>query len=70
MQLCALRLNEVGEQVDHFEIIHDGVALTCQPETVTLKACANADCTQLFTDPVVATLAPVSGWQGGQRRLR
>ncbi|NVD36769.1 DUF6701 domain-containing protein [Marinobacter lutaoensis] len=65
VQLCALRLNEVGEQVDHFEIIHDGVALTCQPETVTLKACANADCTQLFTDPVVATLAPVSGWQGG-----
>lgn len=55
----------VGEQVDHFEILHDGVALTCQPETVTIRACANEDCDQLFTDPVQATLAPSDGWQGG-----
>jgi len=65
IELCALKLNPVGQQVDHFEIIHDGVALTCQPETVQVRACGNADCSELFTDPVQATLAPANGWQGG-----
>ncbi|MBL3558346.1 MULTISPECIES: DUF6701 domain-containing protein [Marinobacter] len=65
IELCALQLNPVGDQVDHFEIIHDGVALTCQPETVTIRACADENCDQLFTDPVQATLAPSEGWQGG-----
>ncbi|KPQ28011.1 MAG: MSHA biogenesis protein MshQ [Marinobacter excellens HL-55] len=65
LQLCALKLNPVGVQVDHFEIDHDGVALTCQPETVTIRACADADCNQLFSDPVTATLAPEDGWVGG-----
>ncbi|HEY9121010.1 MAG TPA: DUF6701 domain-containing protein, partial [Marinobacter sp.] len=65
VELCALRINPVGEQVDHFEIIHDGVALTCQTETVTVRACANESCDQLFTDPVQATLFPSDGWQGG-----
>lgn len=54
--------------IDHFEIIHDGVALTCQPETVTIRACADAACDSpagLFTDPVIATLAPESGWVTG-----
>jgi len=64
-QLCALKLNPVGEQVDHFEIRHDGVALTCQPETVTVRACANPSCDELFTDPVQATLAPADGWENG-----
>lgn len=62
LQLCALKLNKVGKQVDHFEILHDGVALTCQPETVTIRACSNAACNPLFTDPVTATLAPANGW--------
>jgi len=65
LELCALKLNPIGEQVDHFEIVHDGVALTCQPETVTIRACANDDCSELFTDPVNATLSPTNGWQGG-----
>ncbi|KPQ01954.1 DUF6701 domain-containing protein [Marinobacter sp. HL-58] len=65
IELCALQLNPVGEQVDHFEILHDGVALTCQPETVTVRACANENCDQLFTDPVQATLSPSEGWEGG-----
>ncbi|MDL0433315.1 MshQ-like protein [Marinobacter sp. TBZ242] len=65
IELCALQLNPVGEQIDHFEILHDGVALTCQPETVTIRACANESCEQLFTDPVQATLSPSDGWQDG-----
>ncbi|MHA7810972.1 MAG: DUF6701 domain-containing protein [Marinobacter adhaerens] len=55
-------------EIDHFEIVHDGVALNCQPETVTIRACATADCNGpdgLFTDPVTATLAPANGWVDG-----
>lgn len=63
--LCALKLEDVGAQVDHFEIEHDGVGLTCQAEEqITIRACANADCSQQFTDPVDATMSP-SGWVGG-----
>ena len=29
----------------HIQISHSGTALTCQPQTVTLTACANANCT-------------------------
>ncbi|WP_148861651.1 DUF6701 domain-containing protein [Marinobacter fonticola] len=64
-QLCALKLNPVGAQVDHFRIYHDGTALTCQPEEeILVRACADPNCNALFTDPVQATMAP-SGWVGG-----
>ncbi|HHQ4456938.1 TPA: DUF6701 domain-containing protein [Aeromonas hydrophila] len=70
VRICALRSNPVGVQIDHFQLDHSGQALTCNPETVTVKACADAACTTLITDPVTATLSlePFSssnGWVGG-----
>jgi len=53
-----------GVPLDHIEIRHDGNALTCNPESVTLRACATADCSTLYTSDVSATLLP-TGWVGG-----
>ncbi|MGL6619152.1 DUF6701 domain-containing protein [Aeromonas hydrophila] len=70
VRICALRSSPVGVQIDHFQLDHSGQALTCNPETVTVKACADAACTTLITDPVTATLsltpaATSNGWIGG-----
>ncbi|WP_346210108.1 DUF6701 domain-containing protein [Aeromonas salmonicida] len=70
VRICALRSSPVGVQIDHFQLDHSGQALTCNPETVTIKACADAACSALITDPVTATLSltPTSssnGWVGG-----
>ncbi|MCX9114997.1 MSHA biogenesis protein MshQ [Aeromonas veronii] len=70
VQICALRSNPIGVQIDHFQLDHSGQPLTCNPETVTVKACADASCSTLITDPVTATLSltPTSasnGWIGG-----
>ncbi|MDY0191253.1 MAG: hypothetical protein RBR22_11015 [Desulfuromonas sp.] len=51
---------------DHFEFIHDGNALTCMAEQVTLKACANADC-----DPYVGEVDVILsdiGWVDGRNQ--
>ncbi|MCF7741855.1 DUF6701 domain-containing protein [Aeromonas veronii] len=70
IQICALRSNPIGVQIDHFQLDHSGQPLTCNPETVTVKACADAACSTLIQDPVTATLSltPTSasnGWIGG-----
>ena len=49
---------------NHIRIEHDGTALTCQPETVTVRACADALCTTTYTGTVQTTLTP-TGWVGG-----
>jgi MSHA biogenesis protein MshQ len=45
-------------RIDHFLILHDGSASACTPEPVTVKACANAGCTSLYTGSVNVTLQP------------
>ncbi|MGI2207765.1 DUF6701 domain-containing protein [Shewanella baltica] len=71
VQICALKSNPIGAQIDHFEFDHTGQGLTCNPETMTIRACANASCSQLFTDPLTATLLPESAsegiWVGGNQ---
>lgn len=47
---------------DHILISHAGTALTCQPQTVTLTACANAACTA----PHYSGLPSVTVTPGGQ----
>ncbi|MDX7713494.1 DUF6701 domain-containing protein [Aeromonas caviae] len=65
VRICALKSNPVGIQIDHFEFDHSGQALTCNPETLTIRACANASCSQLFTDPVSAILTPLKNGSNG-----
>jgi len=45
----------------HFQINHSGSALTCQAQTVTVIACADASCSTRYTSNVNTTLQP-----GGQ----
>lgn len=50
--------------LDHVRIEHDGTASVCSPETVTIKACADASCSTLYAGSVTTTLSP-TGWTGG-----
>ncbi len=52
---------------DHLRIEHDGSALTCEPESVTVRACLNASCSSEFTGDVAITLTP-TGWSGGDNK--
>lgn len=50
--------------LDHIRIEHDGLGLTCAPETVTVRACTDASCSSEYTGSVTTTLIP-NGWVGG-----
>lgn len=51
--------------LNHLRIEHDGAGVGCAPESVTIKACADASCSSLYTGTVSTTLAPASGWSAG-----
>ncbi|MCJ8268506.1 MAG: LamG domain-containing protein, partial [Psychrosphaera sp.] len=42
--------------IDHYQIIHDGQALTCATESVVIKACLDAACTSFYEDPITLNL--------------
>lgn len=54
----------VDEGLHHLRILHSGQGLTCAPAQVTIQACKNADCSELYTGAVTASLSP-AGWVGG-----
>ena len=56
-----------GGSLHHFEISHDGTALTCEPESITFKACTNASCSSTLTSNVGVTLTP-TGWVDGDSK--
>lgn len=61
-----------GTQIDHFELSHSGQGLTCNPETVVIKACADTSCSRLVTEQVSAALSlspgtASNGWVGGNQ---
>ncbi|MEF2523854.1 DUF6701 domain-containing protein [Vibrio mimicus] len=70
-RVCALKSRPVEPQVDHFRFTLPQQGLTCSASDVTIQACANESCSQLYTNPVTATLSPDStpsatgGWVGG-----
>ena len=64
LQVCALKLGSAVNQIDHFELVYPPTALTCNPLAVTLRACADAACSNTYAGAVSATLSP-SGWVGG-----
>lgn len=55
-KVCALYSKPMGQQIDHFEFNHPGQGSTCDVSDVTLRACADASCSTLFTDEVDVTL--------------
>lgn len=62
--ICALALRPFNAEIDHFRFYHDGSASACQAEPVRLLACADANCTSLYSGAVTATLASAGGqWQ-------
>ena len=42
----------------HFEISHPASALSCSPEKVTVKACADASCGSVYTNGATVVLSP------------
>ena len=64
----ALTLKPVSTPFHHLEFIHDGNAVTCNAEDITVKACANANCTTpLYPNIVSVTLSP-TGWVSGDSK--
>ncbi len=60
LQVCANRMNPIGTQIDHFEIIAPSSGLTCSPVPVSVRACLDTACT-LYTEAVTATAVLSSG---------
>ncbi|HHQ4540910.1 TPA: DUF6701 domain-containing protein [Aeromonas veronii] len=66
-QVCALQSRPLNVQIDHFRFDYSRVPLTCNPQDVTLTACANSDCSVQYKGPVTAYLLPKKLAQGEWR---
>lgn len=56
--------------LDHIRLEHDGEGLTCSPESVYVRACADSNCNAEYVGAVSTTLSPAltspNGWVGGR----
>ncbi|MFQ6758330.1 MAG: hypothetical protein D9V46_06850 [Deltaproteobacteria bacterium] len=59
LQVCSTQPQPLPT-LDHVRILHDGQALTCAAETISLLACADASCSTLFTGPVTVNLTDIA----------
>ena len=64
--LAVFEDNTACETLHHYEIIHPSTALTCDAADIEIKACANADCSQLFSQAVTLAMSPSNGWVGSR----
>ncbi len=48
-------------QIDHFEIMAPGSGITCRPLDITVKACLDTTCSNLYTEPVIAEVSVTQG---------
>lgn len=48
---------------DHLRLTHPGSGLTCSPVDITVSACADENCSNLFSDPVTVDFtSPAENW--------
>ncbi len=64
LSVCATTINNTN-LVDHFEFTYASQALTCDAAAITIKACANTDCSTLMSVPVTVTLNTSGNFVGG-----
>ena len=59
----------VTSQIDHYRIEHDAQGFTCEAETVSIKACADANCDTSHDQEATITLSELGlagdGWMSG-----
>lgn len=47
-----------AQVIDHFRIDHDGLGLTCEAETVTIRACMDSSCTSVYDQNSSVEITP------------
>ena len=62
VQVCAINIKPIADQIDHFDFTYTSPGLTCSPQQVVVRACMSSDCSVLYTEPVSLSLAPATGW--------
>ncbi|MEI7841672.1 MAG: DUF6701 domain-containing protein [Gallionellaceae bacterium] len=60
LQVCTAQPQPLPT-LNHIRIMHNGQGLTCMPETVAVKACADASCSTLYLGSVTASLGTTGG---------
>lgn len=56
LNYIAIKASGSRNSVDHYRIVHPTNGLTCSAYSVELRACANADCSSVYTDAVTAAV--------------